>query len=686
MPNIVKVVQITQRPLLMIAMAAAIPLLLFAGWVTYLTATQERAAARAAAFEALDRVSTRLAWDIRTQIEVAETLAASTSLDKPDLSTFYLEARRLAEMHPLWETVELTDPAGSQVLNVLRPFGDHLGPTADLESFQKVAREGIPAVGGIGPVGPVSGRRLVAFRVPVHRHSELRYILTVHFVPDAVTRILRDAGPPAGWIGVVIDGKGNIIARTVAEQFELGRPASASARQAMDQGHSGAYLGKTLEGVEVESVYRTLPDIGWSVHLGLPTSILNAPVTRSIFFLAGGGIASLALGLGLAWLTARDIAQRRQDEQMRNAWALGASEERRAVAVEAAELGTFSWNFEKAEVIGSQRTRDFLCLPGQERFEAEWIWPADKFLSRVHAADRAYLSDSFRQCLEHETPVDLEFRALDQDGAIRWLRVIGKCPRFHPGAKQLMYGVLADIDAQKRAERERSELQQQLVTAQENEQQRIARELHDQIGQTVTGLSLGLKALEQQLTHANGNAAAAQRISWLQDLTSKIGQDIHQVASDLRPSALDDLGLEQALSTLGSEWSERFGIEIDIQILGSPLRIPRNVETAVYRIGQEALTNVLKHAKAKTVSIVLEQRPDQLRLIIDDDGVGFDPFAFSEDGNGNPRQLGLSGIRERLGPFGGRISIESEPGSGTTLYIVVPNIVVPNETPGGRPA
>lgn len=660
-------------PLLIIGMAAAIPLLLFAAWVTYLTATQDRAVARTAAFEALDRVAARLSAEIEKQIEVAKTLALSSALDEPDLSAFYLEATRLTELHPLWETVELTNTKGVQVLNVLRRFGDELGPTADLDSFQKVLRDEKPAVGGIGPVGPVSGRRLVAFRVPVHRDDGLRYILTVHLVPDAVTSILRGAGAPAGWIGVVIDGKGNIIARTVAEQFELGRQASASARNAVAEAPSGAYVGTTLEDVEVEAIYRTLPETGgWSVHLGLPTSMLNAPVTRSMFFLAGGGMVSLALGMGLAWLTARDIAQRRRDEQMRNAVALGESEERRALAVEAAELGTFSWDFAKGEIVGSLRTRDLLALPDENRQGTEWTWPSDTFISRIFPEDRDDLALALQRCLDSDTAVDLEFRVFREGGRIRWLRAIAKSPRLDPRAKQFVYGVLADIDAQKRAEAERIGLQRQLINAQESEQRRIARELHDQIGQTVTGLSLGLKALEQQLGHTNSNEAARQRILWLQDLTSKIGQDIHQVASDLRPAALDDLGLEDALSALGSEWSQRFGIDIDIQVLGSPLRIPQNVETAIYRIAQEALTNVLKHADAKAVSIVLEQRPDQIRLIVDDDGVGFDPLAYPDAGKGNPRQLGLSGIRERLALFGGTISIESQPGSGTTLYIVIP--------------
>ena len=134
-------------------------------------------------------------------------------------------------------------------------------------------REG--SIGGIGPVGPISGKRLVAVRAPVIRDGDLRYVLSVHLVPDAVSFILRAAGAPKGWVGAIVDARGNFVARTMAEEFEIGRPASEGARTAIARAPQGFYLARTLEGVEVETVYRTLPDTGgWSVHVGVPTSRL----------------------------------------------------------------------------------------------------------------------------------------------------------------------------------------------------------------------------------------------------------------------------------------------------------------------------------------------------------------------------------------------------------------------------
>lgn len=656
-------------------MAAAIPVLLFGGWVAYLTASHERTNARTAAFEALDRVSTRLQSEILRQLEVVKALAGSASLDEPNLSMFHLEATRLRDSHPLWETVELTDPTGAQVVNILRPFGQQLGPTADLDSFRKVVERGTSVVGGLGPLGPVSGRRLITLRTPVYRDEKLRYVLSVHLVPDAVTTILREAGAPPGWIGVVLDGQGKIIARTLAEQFELGRPGSEAARAAVASAPSGSYVGKTLEGEEVEAVFRTLPDTGgWSVHLGLPTSSLNGPVTRSTFLLAGGGAVSLILGFGLAWLTARDIAQRRRDEEIRNKRALGASEERQGLAVEAAELGTFRWDFLTDQIIGSQRTGDLLRLPHDGKPNAvEQTWSSDTFLTSIDTADREHVESSVRQCLDSSSSVDIEFRSICADGSPRWVRAIAKCPTVDPDARNSVYGVLVDVHQKKVAEKERVELQRQLSAARENEQRRIARELHDQIGQTVTGLSLGLKGLEQHLSARGVSEPARDRLTWLQDLTSKIGRDIHQVALELRPSALDDLGLEKALSALTAEWSERFKLKVDLQIIGGPLQMSPESETAVYRIAQEAFTNAIKHAKATAISIVLERRANDFRLIVEDDGAGFDEDQITSKEDVHRIRLGLSGIRERLDLIDGTLYIESRPGSGTTLFISVPN-------------
>jgi signal transduction histidine kinase len=671
----------SRRPLLSLLLAAFIPLLLFGGWVAYLIADHERTEARRAASTTVVHVSDRIASEMATQLHVAETLAASTTLDRPSLDGFYTEAQRVRADHPLWATVELTDPSGAQILNLLRPLGTPLGPTADRDSFDQVVKTRQSAVGGIGPVGQISGKRLVTIRAPVIRDGDLRYVLTISFVPNAISSILRNAGAPKDWVGAVVDARGNIIARTLAEEFELGRPASSGLRQAIAQAPEGFYVASTLEGVQVETVYRTLHHTGgWSVHFGVPSSLLNAPVMRSVFVLAGGGVASLVLALALAFLTARDIAQRRQSEAERAALALAVSEERGAVAIAAAELGTWRWDAVREEVIGSGRSWALLGLPEASAGESEARVPIQRFLETVYVEDRAAVRDAMERCLKEGSTVDVDFRAIHEDTSLHWVRATGRIPYLAGRSPRIIHGVIADIDPQKRAEAERLHLLRRLSEAQENEQRRIARELHDQVGQTVTGLALGLKALEQKLQ----GQPAQEQVRWLRSLTSELGRDIHRAAADLRPTALDDLGLKDALLALASDWSERFGFAVDVQFVGAYTRLPPEIETVIYRVLQEALTNVLKHAQAHNLSIVLERRSKRLHIIIEDDGVGFRPEAVASK-NGSSRgergsriPLGLSGIRERLSLVDGTLWIESEPGDGTTLFIQIP---VPDDEP-----
>ncbi|MGY3618362.1 ATP-binding protein [Bradyrhizobium sp. USDA 10063] len=657
-----------QRPLILLVMAAAIPLVLFAGWVVFLNARQERTGSRLAALETLDRVVTRLSSELDLQVQIAETLAASVALDEPDLASFYLEALRVKETRPLWETIELVDPQGNQVLNLLRPIGADLGATADRENFEQILRTRKAALGGIGPLGPISGKRLVALRAPVERNGELKFVLTVALVPDAVSQILKGAGAPAGWFGAVVDRKGNIVARTIGEQFELGHPASQSVRDAIAQGPEGSYIGTTLEGDQVDSIYKELPGTsGWSVHLGIPTDQLDAPVRRSAVFLAGGGAVSLALALALVWFTARDISQRRKDQEAQAALALKASEERRRLTVDAADLGVFSWNFTTGEVVASARTLEMLRLRDSAE-EADASLPFERLLASVDPADRASFETSLLQCREGKAVV-ADFRTASPNG--RWLRASGRTSRLDPSASDVVFAVLLDIDETKRAELERQQLLRRLGQAEENERRRIARELHDQIGQTVTGLLLGLKNLEQSLGDAPARAARLDKLHWLQGLARGIGRDIHQIAADLRPTALDDLGLHKALEAFCSEWSRRFGVNTDIQVLGSTERPPPDVEIAVYRAVQEALTNVVKHANARNVSVVLDRRDRELRIIVEDDGGGFDTQELSRL-EFRSSKLGLSVIEERLALLGGSLVVESEPSHGTTLFMMVP--------------
>lgn len=214
------------------------------------------------------------------------------------------------------------------------------------------------------------------------------------------------------------------------------------------------------------------------------------------------------------------------------------------------------------------------------------------------------------------------------------------------------------------AESERLRLLQQLVGVQEQERLRIARELHDQMGQNLIGLSLGLRALEPSVGDAQGREALRK----LNALASEIGADIHRIAREMRPGALDDIGFLRAMESYVDDWSARSGITIDFLASDADrLRIAPAVETTVFRLVQEALNNVAKHAGANLVSVVLEQRGDQLQIVIEDDGKGFDPDAAANSG-----RLGLLGMRERIALVGGGLTIDSGSRGGTTLYIRIP--------------
>ncbi len=199
-----------------------------------------------------------------------------------------------------------------------------------------------------------------------------------------------------------------------------------------------------------------------------------------------------------------------------------------------------------------------------------------------------------------------------------------------------------------------------VVEAQELERRRLARELHDQTGQELTSVLLGLKAVEE----ATSDAARADAIASVRGQVVDTLRDVRRLAVELRPKALDDFGLVAALERLRDTFSEQTGMRVDLESrIG--VRLPADVETALYRIVQEALTNIVKHAQAGSISIVLTQSSRAVSAVIEDDGRGFTPGAGGEG-------LGLLGMGERLALLGGKLKIESSPGAGTTIVAEVP--------------
>jgi len=201
-----------------------------------------------------------------------------------------------------------------------------------------------------------------------------------------------------------------------------------------------------------------------------------------------------------------------------------------------------------------------------------------------------------------------------------------------------------------------------VVEGQELERRRLARELHDETGQALTSILLGLKALEERSKDPASRAATEE----LRELVVSTLRDVRRLAVELRPSALDDFGLVAALERLAESFAEQTGISVDFQTALAGERLPEEVETALYRIVQESLTNVVKHAQARRVSILLARKVGAVKAVVEDDGQGFDPAEQTDDG------YGLMGMRERLALLGGRLEVESGHDGGTTIAAEVP--------------
>jgi signal transduction histidine kinase len=223
-----------------------------------------------------------------------------------------------------------------------------------------------------------------------------------------------------------------------------------------------------------------------------------------------------------------------------------------------------------------------------------------------------------------------------------------------------------------------SQLLEQAITTQEEERRHIARELHDQIGQALTSILVWLRALEAETDGAEGVVVDPVRWKELKAVVADTLEGVRELAVELRPSVLDDLGLVPAVQRAVRIYQERHGLVIDFEAVGlEGMRLPPAIETALYRIAQEALTNVIQHACTNRGSLLLAARAGMVTLIVEDDGCGFDTDRLV-NGSMDEHWLGLSGMRERAALLGGRLTIESAPGSGTTVFVEIP---VPDERP-----
>jgi two-component system sensor histidine kinase UhpB len=303
---------------------------------------------------------------------------------------------------------------------------------------------------------------------------------------------------------------------------------------------------------------------------------------------------------------------------------------------------------------------------------------AEFFMPRVHPDDVAAIPDALARHLVDDAPYDIELRLRHRDGSYRWFRSVGSALRDDAGQPRVMAGLLTDIDALKtaldRVETQRGELEatnarltelsQRLVNVQEDERRHLARELHDEIGQSLTAAILTLEM------NADGPLDPADRRAAAEEIRRALG-DVRAMTLRLRPPLIDELGLEAALRWYLDKQAAAGKFEAHLSVEGLGRRPPPVIELTAFRLVQEAVTNILRHARARHVDVAIKVTATELALRISEDGVGFDPFAASERAAGG-ESLGVLGMQERAALAGGRCEIVSTPGMGSVLLARLP--------------
>jgi PAS domain S-box-containing protein len=355
-----------------------------------------------------------------------------------------------------------------------------------------------------------------------------------------------------------------------------------------------------------------------------------------------------------------DITERKCAEEK-----LRKSEAQLAEAQQLAQLG--SWSRELATNVVTWSDEIFLIF-GMEPQKVGTTYQA--FLERVHPDDRTAVRAVIEDAFKHHRPFSCEYRITRLDGAMRIIHEHGSVVLDDAGKPIRAFGTAQDITERKQAEQELRKSQEQLralaaylQSVREEERTRIARELHDEIGQVLTAVKLSLERHSREQP-GNINIGTAQAL----ELTNELIGRVRDLSLELRPAMLDDLGLLAALRWHFERYTTQVKVKIDFRQTGlESRRFAPNIETAAYRIVQEALTNVARHAKVDNVEIDIEADENILRIQVKDLGQGFDISSLPTTKTG-----GLSGMRERATIVGGLLSLESAPGVGTLVRAELP--------------
>ena len=409
----------------------------------------------------------------------------------------------------------------------------------------------------------------------------------------------------------------------------------------------GNWKEKSEKGLESSSEFRIVSkkgNIRWVI--GKATPLFNK----------GGQVVSGYIG------TLSDITESKRAEE-----ALRQSEERLKQAQAIAHVGNWEYNFKSADSkLSDEAYKIFGLQPGEKHISIE------DWLTFIHPDDKEYVKKEIEkaQTLMHDT--SFYHRIIRKDEAVRYVFTESRLEFNNEGEAIGLYGIMHDITEIKKAENEILAMNEQLRLLSEHQQNireeertHIAREIHDELGQQLTVMKMDVSWLSKKLgTMDETIAKKAQDLSKILDDTVKT---VRRIASELRPSLLDDLGLIAAIEWHLNEFKKRSGIKTILIKMEEEPALTDAARTGLFRIVQESLTNVARHANAKNVTVVMKQKNDQLVMRIEDDGIG-----FKKEKIANKKTLGILGMKERTYVMGGTYEIISKSGEGTIVSVSVP--------------
>lgn len=641
-----------------------IPTLFIGGWLAARSAAAERAQVEQNLHQKAREITAIVDKEIVSLRNLLTALASSHFLQTDDIAGFYRQAVELSRQ--IGVQMVLRDPERDlRLLNTAVPLEAPVAsdmPPIRLAAEKEVVNSGQPTVSNVF-LGPIVNRHLISVLVPVVKNGHTAYVLSAGMSTDQFAEILESSQLGTDRIGAILDRNNAFVARSEKHTQFTG----TAARVPAPSDPFGAVRVISRDGTPYYWFYRRSEVSGWVIGAGAPEALLEASSRLALLSYGTAGsllfFVAMALSYGLSGRIARSFGTLGVDRTP--------TREEFQVLFESAPNGVLLVD------------RDGVILLVNTQIETKFGYSRDELIGMPvellvpeHIrGEHRILRNAFAGAPEaRPMAAGRELHGRRKDGS-EFPIEIGLNP-IGTSAGDVTMATVVDVTARQQnlarlagAIAERDSLRRRFMQAQEEERLRLAHELHDQTGQSLAAAMLELKGIE-----ANVDESGRSRLRELRRQLDMMGKELHHIAWELRPPAIDELGLESVLTNYVSDWGVKFGIETDFHCAGDLDDLNDEVRTTLYRVVQEALTNIAKHARGTSIaSVVIDRSDATLQMTIEDNGKGFEPAVqidpgYFRSGSG----LGLPGMRERLSFIGGELVIESSLGGGTAIFVRIP--------------